>query len=184
MCGSESDALKVMSELERRFPTATLTNRVGRPVIAALLALRRGKPQEAVTILDPVRPFDYVPEGELWPLDLRGQAYLQSREPAAAATEFSDVLEHRGVAPASVLYPLAYLGLGRAAALAGNADQALRQDQGLLTLWTAADVGLAPLTVAQADYRHLVASTRSKPDGEYQDSAAQLRSGLCVQQPG
>ena len=72
------------------------------------------------------------------------------------------MLEHRGVAPASVLYPLAHLGLGRAAALAGDADEARRQYETLLTLWNAADMGLPPLTAARTEHGRLVAT---KPAG-------------------
>jgi hypothetical protein len=48
---------------------------------------------------------------------VRGLANLKLGKGAEAAIEFQKILDHCGRPPLSVLYPLAHLGLARAAAL-------------------------------------------------------------------
>jgi len=62
----------------------------------------------------------------LYPVYLRGQAYLTGHEGAAAAAEFQEILDHPGVVLNEPIGALAHLGLGRAYALQagipGNTD--------------------------------------------------------------
>ena len=61
-------------------------------------------------------------------------------------------IDHRGQAPLSVVYPLAYLGLARAAALAGDAAGSRKAYQDFLALWREADAGLPVLVAAKKEY--------------------------------
>ena len=62
------------------------------PITAAALALRaRRAGAGRSSCSKPVRPYDHAPSAEFWPAYLRGQAYLQLTD-AAAAAEFQ---EHR-----------------------------------------------------------------------------------------
>ncbi|HWQ32269.1 MAG TPA: hypothetical protein VNQ79_05245 [Blastocatellia bacterium] len=86
---------------------------------------------------------------EFWPQYLRGQAYLKLGRGAEALAEFQKILDHRGYAPLSVLYPLAHLELARAASLTGNAAQESQADRDFLALWKEADPDLPVLTSAK-----------------------------------
>ena len=70
---------------------------------------------------------------------VRGEAYLRLRNGAKAATEYQKILDHRGIAPNSPLYPLARLGLGRAYALQGDKAKAKEAYQDFLATWKDAD---------------------------------------------
>lgn len=152
LCGAAREAVALSNELARRFPDATLTNRVALPVTAAAVAIARGEARQAIALLEPVKPYDHAPSAEFWPLYLRGQAYLDLKDGAGAASEFQGIVDHRGEVPASVLYPLAHLGLARAAALTGDSATARRAYDTFLMLWEKGDADLRPLQDACREY--------------------------------
>ena len=86
---------------------------------------------------------------------LRGQAYLQLKDGERPASEFQSILDHRGEVPASMLYPLAHLGLARAAVLANNPEKARAAYDAFLALWKDADPDLRPLKDARLEYSRL-----------------------------
>ena len=85
----------------------------------------------------------------------RGQAYLGERNGAAAASEFQKILDHRGWSPLSPLYPLAHLGLARAAMLASDTTKARKSYQDFFALWKDADADLPVLIEAMKEYEKL-----------------------------
>jgi tetratricopeptide (TPR) repeat protein len=151
LCGASRDVATLSTELRRRFPDATLTNRVMLPVASAALSLSRGDPGRALEDLEPARPYDHALVSEFWPAYLRGQAYLALKDGGRAAVEFQSILDHRGEAPASPLYPLAHSGLARAAVLIGDRERARAARHRFLALWAAADPDLPILAAARAD---------------------------------
>jgi tetratricopeptide (TPR) repeat protein len=159
LCG-DGQALSLSGEAVRRFPEATFTNGVSVPVTIAALALTQRDPQRARTFLEPVRRYDHAPSAEFWPAYLRGQAYLQLQDGAAAATEFRSILDHRGEVPITLLYPLAYLGHARAAALNKDADGARKSYGMFLMLWGDADADLQPLKDARLEFSRLDTAPR------------------------
>ena len=152
LCGSGSDALSLSNELAKQFPHATLTIRVSLPVTAAALALERGEPGRALAHLEPVKSYERTPSSAFWPVYLRGQAYLQLKDGGAAGAEFQSILDRRGEVPTSVLYPLAHLGLARAALLINNPEKARGAYEAFLALWKDADPDLRPLKDARLEY--------------------------------
>ena len=72
-----------------------------------------------------------------------------------AAAEFQTILNHRGWSPISALYPLAHLGLARAAVLQGDAAQARKSYQDFFALWKDADADLPALIEAKKEYKRL-----------------------------
>jgi eukaryotic-like serine/threonine-protein kinase len=155
LCGVEREAMNLSNELAKRFPEATLTLRVSLPVTAAALALQRHDAAQALDALEPVRPYDRVPSGEFWPSYLRGQAYLQQKNGQAAATQFQSILDRRGEVPGSVLYPLAHLGLARAAVLTGDTARARKAYEDLLSRWKEGDADLQLLKDLRLEHSRL-----------------------------
>jgi tetratricopeptide (TPR) repeat protein len=152
LCGPIGIATSLSNELVRRYPTATLAIRVHKPIADAAVAVLRREPARALELLDAVKPYDLAPFAELWPAYLRGLAYLQLKDGRAAAGQFRSVLNNRGVAPQSPLYPLAYLELARAAALQGEHDDARKAYEAMLSIWKDADPDLQPFRDARAEF--------------------------------
>jgi tetratricopeptide (TPR) repeat protein len=155
LCGAGREALSLSSEVAKRFPDATLTNRVSLPVTAAAVAIEQGEPARGLALLEPVKGYDHAPSAEFWPVYLRGQAYLQLKDGRAAASEFENIVTHRGEVPASVLYPLAHVGLARAAAMSNDADKARKAYEAFFALWNGADSDLPVLRDARLEYSRL-----------------------------
>jgi tetratricopeptide (TPR) repeat protein len=155
LCGAPGEAPRLTAELAREFPDATLTTRIQLPVTAAAVALRQGNAARALELLDAVRPYEHAPSAEFWPTYLRGHAYLELGDARSAQDQFRQILEHRGEAPASPLYPLARLGAARAAAASGDLAGARAAYEALLPVWGGADAGLEPVTRARSEYTQL-----------------------------
>jgi len=154
LCGAAGEARTLSDELQTRFPDATLSIRMARPVTAAILALERGDAARAVELLEPVRRFDHAPTAKFWPRYVRGLAYLQLKNSRAAAAEFQGILDRRGEVPTSMLYPLSYLGLARA--MRDTDSGASRQAYSAFAeLWSNADADLRPLADARAEQARL-----------------------------
>jgi tetratricopeptide (TPR) repeat protein len=154
-CGAADEVSKLSGELADRFPNATQTVRIQRPLAAAALAVQRGDAAAALTLLEPVRPYDHARTAEFWPQYLRGLAHLRLRHGREALEQFREITEHRGEAADSPLYPLAHLGLARAAALSGDTSQARKAYEAFLSLWSGADSDLRPLQEARREYATL-----------------------------
>jgi tetratricopeptide (TPR) repeat protein/predicted Ser/Thr protein kinase len=155
LCGRTTEVANLTSEAEKRFPEATLTKRVLLPVAASASALRQGDAARALSLLEAVGPFDHAAVGEFWPKYLRGQAYLLLKDGREAAAEFQRILEHRGEAPDSMLYPLAHLGLARAAAMADDRPRARQAYGAFLEFWKDADPDLLFLKSARHELERL-----------------------------
>ena len=155
LCGAHAEAAKLSAELTDRLPDATLTKRIQLPLIAAASALHGDDGARAIALLEPVRPFDRARGSEFWPEYLRGLAYLASKNGREAAAQFESVLSHRGEAPDSPLYPLAHLGLGRAALLIGDREKARNAYDTFFAMWEGADADLKPLQDARREYAQL-----------------------------
>src|SRR4029077_6159821 len=92
---------------------------------------------------------------EFWPASLRGLAYFQLKAGPAAAVQFQSIVDHRGEVPASLLYPLAHLGIARATALGNDTARARKAYEAFVALWRDADADLQPLKEARVEYARL-----------------------------
>jgi tetratricopeptide (TPR) repeat protein len=155
LCGAPDDALALAAQLTQQFPEATLTRRVSVPVIEATVALNRRQPARALELLEPVKPYDRAPSAEFWPAYLRGLAYLQLKDGAAASEQFQSILTRRGEVPASMLFPLSHLGNARAAVLRGDEAEARKSYGEMLAMWKDADPDLTPLKEARLESSRL-----------------------------
>jgi len=121
----------------------------------AMLQIQRGQPSSAVATLQRMLPVDLGRYAIFRPPYVRGLAYLALKDGRAAVTEFQKILNHRGVATVSLLYPLAYLKQGRAWALVGDIPKARAAYESFLTLWKDADPDVPILEEAKREYARL-----------------------------
>jgi predicted Zn-dependent protease len=150
LCGEASRAQQLIDDLVKDYPRDTRVNGMWAPTTRAAIELRHGNAQQAVDLLQGAKRYEAA--DQFWPQYLRGQAYLKLGLGAEAAAEFQQILDHRGQAPLSVLYPLAYLGLARAATTNGDTTKARQAYQDFFALWKDADADLPLLAVAKKKY--------------------------------
>ena len=145
--GDEELRREVAGLLAYDDPEDTLINELWLPSIRAALELQKGNAAQAIQQLQTAARHETA--AEFWPPYLRGQAYVKLGRGAAAATEFQNILDHRGQAPLSVLYPLAHFGSARAAALVGDAAKSRRAYEDLFAVYKTADPDLPILIEAK-----------------------------------
>jgi len=153
LCGEPGQAQSLADEYAKQYPKDTLVNAVWLPAIRAAIEIRRNNPAQAIQFLQSASRYDRV--GVYWPEYLRGQAYLAQGAGAEAAAEYQKILDRRGLAPTSVLYPLAHLGLARAAVLNLDTSKARKAYQDFFALWKDADADLPVLIEAKKEYAKL-----------------------------
>jgi hypothetical protein len=151
LCGATQQAQPLVAEISKRYPEDTLLKSLWLPMIRATLELQRGNAAQAIDQLQAASRYEAA--AEFWPQHLRGQAYLKLGRGAESVTEFQKILDHRGYAPLSPLYPLAHLGLARAAALTGDAARSRKAYEDFFAAWKEADADLPALLAARKEYR-------------------------------
>ncbi len=163
MAGDEAQAQSLADDLERDFPEDTSVRFYYLPSVRASLALNHGDTSKAIEFLQANVPFDLgVPRsatfayfGALYPVYLRGQAYLAAHQGTEAAREFQKIVDHPGITIGDAFGVLAHLGLARAYALTGDTAKARAAYQDFFMLWKEADPGIPVLKQAKAEYAKL-----------------------------
>jgi len=148
-------------DLGKRFPEDTLAQFNYLPTIRAQLALGRGDSSEAIEGLRVAAPYELgTPDvggfrPALYPVYVRGEAYLAVHRGADAAVEFQKILDHGGVVQNEPIGALARLGLARAYALQGDTPKARAAYPDFLALWKDANPDIPILKEAKAEYAKL-----------------------------
>jgi serine/threonine protein kinase/tetratricopeptide (TPR) repeat protein len=155
MAGDVSRAPTIVEELGRRFPSDTLLHSVSIPVVSALVAIDRKNGEPAITALDPARQYEMGGAQGLFPIYVRGLAYLQAKRGTDAAAEFQKIIDNRGINPTGPEHSLARVGLGRAYALSGDRAKAKTAYQDFFALWKDADPDVPILKEAKSEYEKL-----------------------------
>ena len=93
--------------------------------------------------------------GALYPIYVRGLAYLAAHQPAEAAAEFQRILDHRSIVLVDPMDAMARLQLARALALSGDTVKAKSAYNDLFALWKNADPDIPVLNEARAEYARL-----------------------------
>lgn len=152
---------KLADDLARRFPEATMVQFNYLPTVRAQFALNRSNPSKAIEALQAAAPYELGSPGAiafspaLYPVYVRGGAYLAAHQGSEAATEFQKILDHRGVVLNEPIGALAHLGLGRAYALSGDTAKARAKYQDFFVLWKDADPDIPILKLAKREYAKL-----------------------------
>jgi eukaryotic-like serine/threonine-protein kinase len=163
LAGSSSKAQTMADDLERNFPEDTSVRFSYLPVLRASLALSSHQPSIAIQALESAVPYELgTPRsnlqgffGALYPIYVRGEAYLAAHQGAEAIAEFQKILDHRGIVMSDAIGALAHLQLGRAYVLAGDNAKAQAAYQTFLNLWKNADPDIPVLKQAKAEYAKL-----------------------------
>ena len=149
-------------DLAEQYPLNTVVNHYWLPAIYASIEIRHGNPAKAIDILQTTEPYELgapLPQfevgGSLYPIYLRGAAYLALNKSKEAAAEFRKFVDNRGVPVNSPLAALAQLQLGRCYAQAGDSINARSSYQNFFALWKDADAGIPVLLQAKTEYQQI-----------------------------
>jgi serine/threonine protein kinase/tetratricopeptide (TPR) repeat protein len=159
--GDAKRAEALMQDLQKRFPFHTMVQSYWLPTVRAQIALGNQGPQQAIDMLQTTLPVELgqplSTQGPycLYPVYVRGEAYLAAGQGGAAAAEFQKLIDHRGISWSCATGALARLGLGRAYGLAGDKAKARAAYQEFLTLWKDAEPDIPILKQAKAEYAKL-----------------------------
>jgi eukaryotic-like serine/threonine-protein kinase len=160
--GDHERAQKLTDDLDQRFPEATIVQFNYLPTLRAKLAVSKGNTSEALQTLRAALPYElgrttYSSYGwtSLYPVYVRGEAYLALHQGSEAAAEFQKILDHRGIVLNEPIGALAHLGLARAYAMQGDTAKAKAAYQDFLSLWKDADPDIPILKQAKAEYAKL-----------------------------
>ena len=146
------------NDLAKRFPEDTCVRFSYLPTLRAMLALNHREHSRARDLLQTAVPYELGVRanfGSLYPVYVRGEAYLADNKGAEAAVEFQKILNHRGIVISDPIGALAHLQLGRAYALAGGMAKAKSAYQDFLTVWKDADPDIPILKQAKVEYAKL-----------------------------
>ncbi len=150
--GDPDRAEALLDDEVRRLPAGTLINAAFAPQERAVLALRRGRPAQAIAALKPALSYESRTFDTPYML---GRAYLAAGDGPHARAAFQMILDHQGWYPESPLYPLARLGLARALAIEHDIPAARLAYESFLAAWKAADRDAPLLWAARNEYAHL-----------------------------
>ena len=146
VAGQTEDASRLLNELLTDRPKDTLLKHLWAPTIKAVLWFQAGKVKEAIEELEITERLEKA--GEFIPQYLRGLANLKLGRDSDAAREFDKILNNRGEAPLSSLYPLAHLGKARATKDKGEYEK-------FFEMWKDADKDMPALVAAKSEYEAL-----------------------------
>jgi DNA-binding winged helix-turn-helix (wHTH) protein/tetratricopeptide (TPR) repeat protein len=157
LAGDSAQTMQLINDLGKRFPQDTIVQFNYLLTIRAAAELRNGDPGKAIGTLVAAAPYELgttaLASGiSLYPVYMRGEAYLAAKQGPAAAAEFQKILDHPGVVQNQLIGALAHLGLGRALALSGDISRAKAAYQDFLSLWKDADPDIPILKQAKAEY--------------------------------
>jgi tetratricopeptide (TPR) repeat protein len=161
MAGENARAESLARDLDHHFPLDTQVQSLWLPAIQAQLDLNRKNPAAAI---DRLETSTRIELGQiqfinniscLYPVYIRGQAYLAAGKGSEAAAEFQKILDHSGIVWNCWTGALARLGLARAYALSGDTTKAQAAYQDFLALWKGADADIPVLKQAKAAYAKL-----------------------------
>jgi hypothetical protein len=128
------------------------------PAIHGAIEISKNNPAQGILDLEAAAPYELggtLAFPPLYPVWVRGQAYLAAHNGVAAAAEFQKVIDHPGIVVNQPIGSLAHLGLGRAYTLSGDNLKARAAYQNFLTLWKDADPDIPIFIAAKSEYAKL-----------------------------
>src|SRR5262249_52195561 len=131
-------------EASKALPDGTILNAVQLPEIQTMIALQHSDPAKGIELMASASPYERAYPDAIY---VRGLAYLKMRKGAEAAAEFQKITDHKGASWGATwihpnwgqYYALAYLGMARGLALAGDRAKAEKAYEDFFALWKDAD---------------------------------------------
>src|SRR6202020_2412644 len=112
------------------------------PSVRGRLALNKGDASGAISSLAAATPYELgatkaidLNWTAMFPVFVRGEAYLAARRGGEDAAEFQKILHHRGLVLNQPIGSLAHLGPGRADVLQGETARVKAAYEHFVTLW-------------------------------------------------
>ena len=163
MSGDVSRSRALADDLARDYPEDTSVQFMYLPTLRALFALDARDAAAAIQSLQTASRFDLARGGigfnghfgVLYPIYVRGLAYLAAQQPAQAAAEFQRIVDHRSIVLVDPVDAMARLQLARALALSGDTAKARSVYDDLFALWKDADGRIPVVNEARAEYARL-----------------------------
>ncbi len=158
--GDTAKAKRLVEQLERErtASTDTMLKLYCLPAIHGAIEISKNNPSQGILDLEAAAPYELGgPLGfpYLYPVWVRGHAYMAAQNGVAAAAEFQKLIDHPGVTMNQPIGSLAHLELGRAHALSGDNVKARASYQNFFTLWKDADPDIPILITAKLEYAKL-----------------------------
>ncbi len=91
---------RLAAKLNQEFPLDTMVQNYSLPTVQAAIALKKNNARGAIQIVQGASPYELGsphPSAVLYPVYVRGLAYLKLGQGQAAAAEFQKLLDHRGI---------------------------------------------------------------------------------------
>jgi serine/threonine protein kinase/tetratricopeptide (TPR) repeat protein len=164
MADDSTRAESLAQDLNQRFPLDTQMQSLWLPAIQAQLALDKKSPASALQAASSIElgQINFVLNIScLYPVYVRGEAYLAAGQGKESAAEFQKIIDHSGIVWNCWTGALAHLGVARANALQARTFQgadadaarvrALAAYKDFLTLWKDADPDIPILKQAKAE---------------------------------
>ena len=158
----DARAKALADDLDKRFPEDTIVQFNYLPSVRGRLALNRGDASAAIESLGAAASYELggtraidLKWTAMFPVFVRGEAYLAAHQGSQAAAEFQKILDHRGLVLNQPIGALAHLGLARAHVLQGDIPKAKVAYLDFLTLWKDANPDIPVLQQAKAEYAKL-----------------------------
>jgi tetratricopeptide (TPR) repeat protein len=156
--GRTDEATQLAEEVSQEAPLDTIVQKYLVPTVRAAVKLRQHDPAAAIDLLQGTVQFDLADTQSfdyLYPVYIRGLAYLESGDGRSAASEFQKLIDNPGLCLGSITGPLAQLQLGRAQKMMGDEAAARRSYETFLDLWKSADPDIPIYQQAKAEYAKL-----------------------------
>jgi hypothetical protein len=171
LAGQAAPADAIAAKLDLDHPEDTHVQSTYVPTLRALAALARNDPRRAIDLLEANRRYEFaIPPlafnhyyGNMYPLYVRGLAYLALHQAEDAAAEFTRLLSHPGLAAGDPVDAAARRQLARAWALSPAIERvkAKAAYNEFLALWNSADLDIPMLKQAKAEYANLQSQQHS-----------------------
>ncbi len=158
--GDTAQAQKLADSLNKDFPQDTIVQGYWLPSIRAAMEVNAKNAARALELLKSAEPYELgqcepINIGMMYPVYVRGQAYLLGRQGKEAAAEFQKLIDHPGLVLNFPLGALARLGRARSYALQGDSAKARTAYLEFLNFWKDADPNVPILKQAKSEYAKL-----------------------------
>lgn len=161
LIGDSADARAIQTDLEKLYPEDTSVQFSYLPTLRAVEALNKDDPASAVELTHAAASYELgIPAtafytgayfGALYPVYVRGLAYLRMGAAREAAAELQKFLHQPGLVLNDPIGPMARLQLARALSKSEDRVESTSVYKDLLTIWKDADLNISIVEQAKAE---------------------------------